>query len=155
MACKQLDFDSVELSIGSVSVNGKDAQFSTDARKLHVDLEHPGQVRRKYVVTIRYEGKPKKGLYFILPNKSNPTRPNEIWTQGEAEDTRYYLPIYDYPNNRDDHRHDSDRSRELGDGVQREAGERGQRGAGNEDLDVAPVPAGLDVPDLGGRRRIR
>ena len=97
---KQLDFDSVDLTIQSVTVNGKDAHFSTSSPKLHVDLDRPAKSNEKYVVAIRYEGKPKKGLYFILPNKSNPTRPVEIWTQGEAEDTRYYLPIYDYPNNR-------------------------------------------------------
>ena len=51
-------------------------------------------------MTIRYQGSPKKGLYFILPNKSYSTQPKEIWTQGEAEDTRYYIPIYDYPNDR-------------------------------------------------------
>ena len=65
-----------------------------------MDLQQPAKLGEKYEVAIRYEGKPKKGLYFILPNKSNPTRPIEIWTQGEAEDTRYYLPIYDYPNDR-------------------------------------------------------
>ncbi len=97
---KQLDFDSVDLSIQSVTVNGKDAHFSTDSGKLHVDLAQPAQAREKYVVLIRYEGQPKKGIYFILPNKSNPTRPTEIWTQGESEDTRYYLPIHDYPNDR-------------------------------------------------------
>lgn len=97
---KQLDFDSVDLNIRKVTVNGKDAHFSTDSHKLHVDLEKPAKSGEKYRVTIQYDGKPKKGLYFILPNKSNPTRPVEIWTQGEAEDTRYYLPIYDYPNNR-------------------------------------------------------
>ncbi len=97
---EQLDFDSVDLTIQSVTVNGKDAHFSTDSPKLHVDLDRPAKSGEKYVVVIRYEGKPKKGLYFILPNKSNPTRPIEIWTQGEAEDTRYYLPIHDYPNDR-------------------------------------------------------
>jgi aminopeptidase N len=97
---KQLDFDSVDLTIQSVTVNGKVAHFSTDSGKLHVDLDRPAKSREKYEVVIRYEGKPKKGLYFILPNKSNPTRPIEIWTQGEAEDTRYYLPIHDYPNDR-------------------------------------------------------
>jgi aminopeptidase N len=97
---KQLDFDSVDLTIQSVSVNGKDAHFSTDSGGLHVDLEHPAKSREKYVVVIRYEGKPKKGLYFVLPNKSDPTRPIQIWTQGESEDTRYYLPIHDYPNDR-------------------------------------------------------
>ena len=49
---------------------------------------------------IRYEGKPTKGLYFILPDKDYPDRPKQVWTQGESEDTRYYLPTYDYPNDR-------------------------------------------------------
>ncbi len=97
---RQLDFDSVDLSIASVTVNGKSAKFSTDSGKLHVELKRPAKSGEKYEVVIRYEAKPKKGLYFILPNKSNPNRPVEIWTQGESEDTRYYLPIYDYPNDR-------------------------------------------------------
>lgn len=97
---KQLDFDSVDLAIHKVTVNGKEAHFSTDSGKLHVDLEKPAKAGEEYRVEIQYDGKPKKGIYFILPNKSNPTRPIQIWTQGEAEDTRYYLPIYDYPNNR-------------------------------------------------------
>ncbi|PYU40011.1 MAG: hypothetical protein DMG54_25040 [Acidobacteria bacterium] len=39
-------------------------------------------------------------MYFILPDKDYPERPRQIWTQGESEDTRYYLPTYDYPNDR-------------------------------------------------------
>src|SRR5438034_7310928 len=39
-------------------------------------------------------------MYFILPDKDYPDRPIQIWTQGESEDTRYYLPTYDYPNDR-------------------------------------------------------
>ncbi len=46
------------------------------------------------------KGKPQKGLYFILPDKDYPNRPTQVWTQGESEDTRYYLPTYDYPNDR-------------------------------------------------------
>ncbi|PYT50999.1 MAG: hypothetical protein DMG43_14310 [Acidobacteria bacterium] len=54
----------------------------------------------KFDAAIRYEGKPSKGMYFILPDKDYPDRPKQIWTQGESEDTRYYLPTYDYPNDR-------------------------------------------------------
>ena len=46
------------------------------------------------------KAQPTKGLYFILPDKDYPNRPKQIWTQGESEDTRYYLPTYDYPNDR-------------------------------------------------------
>ncbi len=95
-----LDFDSVGLTILSATLDGKEAHFSTDDAKLHIDLGRAGKAGEKHEVTIRYQGSPKKGLYFILPNKSYSTQPKEIWTQGEAEDTRYYVPIYDYPNDR-------------------------------------------------------
>ena len=93
-------FDSVGLTIQSVTVNKSPAKFETTAAKLIVPLPaaaHPGE---KFEIEIRYEGKPAKGLYFILPDKDYPDRPKQIWTQGESEDTRYYLPTYDYPNDR-------------------------------------------------------
>ncbi len=93
-------FDSVGLTIQSVTVNKSPAKFETTPAKLLVALpasSHPGD---KFEIEIRYEGKPAKGLYFILPDKDYPSRPKQIWTQGESEDTRYYLPTYDYPNDR-------------------------------------------------------
>ena len=65
-----------------------------------VALEHPAALGERHEILIRYQGQPKKGLYFILPDKNYPQQPREIWTQGEAEDTRYYIPLYDYPNDR-------------------------------------------------------
>src|SRR6266403_4143471 len=93
-------FDSVGLDIHSVTVNKSPAKFETTATKLVVPLpsaSHPGD---KFEIEVRYDGKPAKGLYFILPDKDYPNRPKQIWSQGESEDTRYYLPTYDYPNDR-------------------------------------------------------
>lgn len=96
----KLYFDSAGLQIGNVSVNGKATKFETAADRLLVTLDHAARNGEKFDVAIAYEGRPKKGLYFILPDKDYPNRPKQIWTQGESEDTRYYLPTYDYPNNR-------------------------------------------------------
>ena len=93
-------FDSVDLTIHNVTVDGRDAKFSTTDKELIVSLESPSKRSDHHDVFIRYEGQPKKGLYFVLPDKNYPNRPKEIWTQGESEDTRYYIPIYDYPNDR-------------------------------------------------------
>jgi aminopeptidase N len=93
-------FDSAGLSIESVSVNKAPAKFETTAEKLIVPLPAAANAGEKFEVEIRYQGKPSKGLYFILPDKDYPDRPSQIWTQGESEDTRYYLPTYDYPNDR-------------------------------------------------------
>jgi len=96
----RLAFDSVALTISSVTVNGRSARFETTATQLLVTLDRPAKFDERFEVNIRYEGRPRKGLYFVLPDKNYPNRPREVWTQGEAEDTRYYIPIYDYPNDR-------------------------------------------------------
>lgn len=96
----KISFDSAGLTIHSVTVNKSPAMFETTADKLVVPLPGAAKVGEKFDIAIRYEGKPTKGMYFILPDKDYPDRPKQIWTQGESEDTRYYLPTYDYPNDR-------------------------------------------------------
>src|ERR1700680_2098924 len=95
-----LDVDSADLTISSARVNGKAATFELRDNKLRVNLAQPAKAGEKFDVNIVYQGKPTTGLYFILPDKDDPGRPKEIWTQGEAEDTHHYIPIYDYPNDR-------------------------------------------------------
>ena len=93
-------FDSVGLTIQSVTVNKAAAKFESKDGRLTVPLANAAKMGQKFDVEIKYEGKPTKGLYFILPDKDYPNRPKQVWTQGESEDTRYYLPTYDYPNDR-------------------------------------------------------
>src|SRR6266568_3253468 len=96
----KIAFDSVGLTIQSVTLNKAAAKFETSADKLIISLPSAAKAGDKFDVAIRYMGKPAKGMYFILPDKDYPDRPKQIWTQGESEDTRYYLPTYDYPNDR-------------------------------------------------------
>jgi aminopeptidase N len=93
-------FDSAGLTIQKVTVNKVPAKFETTAEKLIIPLAAEAKSGDKFEITIRYEGKPTKGMYFIFPDKDYPDRPSQIWTQGESEDTHYYLPTYDYPNDR-------------------------------------------------------
>src|SRR5580692_8660444 len=96
----KISFDSVGLTIQSVTLNKSAAKFETSSDKLIISLPAAAKSGDKFEITIRYEGKPAKGMYFILPDKDYPDRPSQIWTQGESEDTHYYLPTYDYPNDR-------------------------------------------------------
>jgi aminopeptidase N len=95
-----LDFDCAELTVSSARVNDRDAAFDLRDDKLRVQLAQPAKSDEKFEVELKYEGKPTSGLFFILPDKDDPGRAKEIWTQGEAEDTHHYIPIYDYPNDR-------------------------------------------------------
>jgi aminopeptidase N len=93
-------FDAASLNIQSVTVNKSPAKFETKDDKLVIALATAAHSGEKFDISIRYDAKPTKGLYFILPDKDYPDRPKQVWTQGESEDTRYYLPTYDYPNDR-------------------------------------------------------
>jgi aminopeptidase N len=95
-----LRFDSVGLTIESVTLNRAAAKFEVEPKELVVTLPQKARRGEHFDVTIRYSGQPTKGLYFILPDKNYPDQPKEIWSQGESEDTRHYIPIYDYPNDR-------------------------------------------------------
>jgi aminopeptidase N len=99
-ATSKIVFDSAGLTIHSATLNKSAAKFETKDDKLIIPLTTAAHAGQKFDITIRYEGKPTKGLYFILPDKDYPDRPKQVWTQGESEDTRYYLPTYDYPNDR-------------------------------------------------------
>jgi aminopeptidase N len=99
-ATAKIVFDSAGLTIQSVTVNKSAAKFETQDDKLIIPLSAAAHTGEKFDVAIRYEARPTKGLYFILPDKDYPDRPKQVWTQGESEDTRYYLPTYDYPNDR-------------------------------------------------------
>jgi aminopeptidase N len=95
-----IKFDSVGLQIQKVMLDGNAAKFNVDPKQLVVALGKASSRGDRHEIAIQYDGRPKKGLYFVLPDKNYPNQPPEIWTQGEAEDTRYYIPLYDYPNDR-------------------------------------------------------
>ncbi len=64
----ELKFDSVGLTIESVTVDGRTAKFSLTPNNLVVALEHPATRGERHEILIHYHGQPKKGLYFVLPD---------------------------------------------------------------------------------------
>jgi aminopeptidase N len=91
--------DSSGLTIQSVTVNKAAAKFETTEDKLIIPVS-AAKAGTKLEVDIHYEGIPTKGLYFILPDKDYPKVPVQIWSQGESQDIHYFIPTYDYPNDR-------------------------------------------------------
>lgn len=108
----------VGLTIESVTLSGQAAHFeypvagntatswidvaetkqSTD--QLVIYSESPLGLGDEFDVMVAYHGSPVEGLYFIQPEKGLPEKRYEVWAQGEGEDTRYWIPCYDYPNDK-------------------------------------------------------
>jgi aminopeptidase N len=86
--------DAADMTIRQVSSNTAALKYDYDGRSLVVHLASPLRAGAKASIAIDYDGANRvKGAYF------RPAR-HIVWTQGETEDTRYWVPTYDYPNDK-------------------------------------------------------
>ena len=74
--------------------------FSTKDSKLLVTLDKAYGPGDTLDLVIEYSGSPAARAPFRLADPAYPEKPLSVWTQGESEDTRHWLPCYDYPNDR-------------------------------------------------------
>ncbi|MBS1911573.1 MAG: M1 family metallopeptidase [Bacteroidetes bacterium] len=88
------------MEIEKVLVDNVAAAHEQRGDTLVVTLPSVRRYGDTFTVAIDYHVVPAKGLYFIQPDSLLPDRRHQIWTQGEDEDNRYWLPCYDYPNDR-------------------------------------------------------
>ena len=92
--------DCSKLDVQSVTVNGVTAAFTTGDDLLTIRLSKPAAKGEKLDVRVIYTGVPQAGIYFVPQTRAFPARTSVVYTQGEMVDTRYWLPTYDWPDNR-------------------------------------------------------
>jgi aminopeptidase N len=114
----ELSMNCVELTVDSVRVDGARADFDYPVSaglstswlasagealaddQIVIRLPRPLARGAAATVTVYYRGAPKIGLYWIQPEKGIPDKRYEVWSQGEGEDNRYWIPCNDYPNDK-------------------------------------------------------
>jgi aminopeptidase N len=115
---EDVSFNCVELTIDSVVVDGGRVKFDypvisdnstvwiSSAGEAEADdrlvIRLPSALPRGATakIAIYYHGAPKTGLYWIQPEKGLPDKRYEVWSQGEGEDNRRWIPCNDYPNDK-------------------------------------------------------
>jgi aminopeptidase N len=97
---RELEFDAAEIEVASVRAGTQAISFDHSDEKLRIRLERALKAGDEIEVAIDYAARPRRGLYFVGPDEAYPNKPVEAWTQGEDEDSRYWFPCYDYPNDR-------------------------------------------------------
>ncbi|UCH63237.1 MAG: HEAT repeat domain-containing protein [Fidelibacterota bacterium] len=102
--------DAVDLSIGSVSLamdvtieassreGNRPLIYAVENGQLIIDLDKPYSSGESITLQVTYHAQPRLGLYFVRPDEAYPTKPWQIWSQGEMEENRYWFPCYDSPN---------------------------------------------------------
>jgi aminopeptidase N len=71
-----------------------------DKEHLFIALDKDYPAGAELRIAIDYKATPERGLTFITPTPADPSRPYQIWSQGESQDNHYWFPCYDYPNDK-------------------------------------------------------
>lgn len=91
--------DTVRLDAGNLTIDaatdarGRPLRFSYDTSHVTVRLGRRARAGDTVEFTLRYHTRPERGIYFV-------PRRNVIWSQGEAVETRNWIPTYDAPNDK-------------------------------------------------------
>ncbi len=85
------------MKIDKIILNGKNLSYQYNGKILSIDLDKAYGLNDTLTYSITYSTIPKKGIFFILPDKAYPERIPEIWSQSESEDAQYWYPCHDYP----------------------------------------------------------
>ncbi|MGI8670349.1 MAG: M1 family metallopeptidase [Aridibacter sp.] len=97
-----LDSDGIKFESVKLDASGKDLIFKTIENQVLIMLDKSYNKDETLSVRFKYSVKPKKGIYFVdeLKSKGKVIRSSQIWSQGEAEETHYWLPSFDYPDDK-------------------------------------------------------
>ncbi len=94
---RSLSFDALELEVSACHVDSSPADFDNDGKRLTVHLDRPLLEGREASVAVTYRCTPRRGLYFVGPDRAYPKRHLQAWTQGQDEDSRAWFPCLDAP----------------------------------------------------------
>jgi aminopeptidase N len=99
---RELTLDSGALNIESVTVGGRKLEFHSAGEQLIVTLDKQYAAGAPVDFVIRYNAQPKRGLFFVFPDKYHPDRPKQIWANGDTAggNNRFWFPCYDFPNDK-------------------------------------------------------
>ena len=92
---RELTFDAVELKNVKALWAGKSCKVKYEGQKLTVRLPKALKAHEEGVVVIHYRlEKPRSGLHFI---DASPSNGQQVWSQSQPEDARYWFPCHDAP----------------------------------------------------------
>ncbi|HUR29665.1 MAG TPA: hypothetical protein VM509_15855, partial [Planctomycetota bacterium] len=95
---REIELDFVDLTVRSVEdERGEPLKFAHDDGVLAIQLARAVPPGEFVEVRVRYDGVPRRGLYFADIEDGVAT---QVFTQGECEDSRGWFPCFDFPSDR-------------------------------------------------------
>ncbi len=99
---KELKFDALKMKILSVKL-ADGTRLNNSYKNEQITVRLPKALSEGEAVSIAIEYRmvnPIAGVYFTAPDAGYPKKPLQIWTHGEAEESRYWFPCFDAPHDK-------------------------------------------------------
>lgn len=104
-----MKLDAVDFNVGRVRAGASkgetsgltDVRHYNDGKTIEVFFGRLVQTGEQVKVEIEYSvTDPKDGLHFFAPGDEDPDAPYQVWSQGQAIENRYWIPIFDHCNDK-------------------------------------------------------
>jgi len=98
----RLTLDQIGLEFSAVKFGATSLGYTTGEGYLSIEL--PAKITgllagETFELEIHYRvSDMRRGLYFTGPDSHYPEKPWQVWSQGQDEDNRHWIPLQDYPN---------------------------------------------------------
>ena len=89
---REVTLDAAEMRFESVRSGTRSLAYSVEGEKLRVTLPRPLRAGDRAAFTVAYATIPRKGFFFVGPNEAEPDRKPSGWSQGQADDTHWWIP---------------------------------------------------------------
>ena len=98
---ERIVLDAVDMHIDSVRAGNAGLRHEVRSDSLAVHFPKPLRRGERFDFTIDYRVvEPTRGAYFTQPDRADPQKPRQLWTQSQDSDARYWFPCVDYPDNK-------------------------------------------------------
>lgn len=101
---RTLQLDAIGLSVNTVTLesSGNKLDFQNNGKAITINLDRAYGPDETITIRIKYSTKPSKGVYFVDGRSEDGKKihSDQIWTQGEPEEFRHWMPSYDFPDDK-------------------------------------------------------
>lgn len=89
---RDLVLDAAEMRFERVRAGRRALPHAAEGELLRIALPKPLHAGERTSFEITYATRPRKGFFFVGPTEAEPTRAPGGWSQGQADDTHWWIP---------------------------------------------------------------
>jgi len=92
--------DAREMKIKGARTRSRRLRTSAADGTLAIRLDRAYAAGEAVTIRIDYAASPRAGFWFVRPDRAYPARLAQGWSQGQAEDSAFWFPVLDHPNDK-------------------------------------------------------